>query len=124
MAIVLKKCGPADAMEVADIGRETYRQTFESHYDADVMAQYLDRAFDPDAVACELGNPQSDFWLLEVEGQMADYLKVNRGDAQTESREEGSIEIERIDLLKAFQGQGFGRVLFDRAMAFARASNS
>lgn len=124
MAMTFRACGPEDAQEVAAIGRETYRQTFEGHYDADVMAQYLDQAFDPDAVARELAHPQSDFWLLETRGHVAGYLKMNRGPAQTEAPEEGGIEIERIYLLRAFQGQGLGRALFDRAMDFARACES
>ncbi|WP_189518392.1 GNAT family N-acetyltransferase [Kushneria pakistanensis] len=122
--MTFRTCGPEDVLEVATIGRETYRQTFEGHYDADVMAKYLDHAFHPDTVANELGHPQSDFWLLETKGHVAGYLKMNRGLAQTEPQEEGGIEIERIYLLQQFQGQGFGRALFDKAMGFARASNS
>ncbi|ART63810.1 GNAT family N-acetyltransferase [Kushneria marisflavi] len=124
MAVVFKTCGPADALKVADIGRETYRQTFEGLYAPEVMTQYLDRAFAPDVVAGELEQPKSAFWLLEVDDQVAGYLKMNQGDAQTESQEEDGIEIERIYLLKAFQGRGLGRRLFDRAIAFARSSGS
>ncbi|MFC0336483.1 GNAT family N-acetyltransferase [Kushneria avicenniae] len=122
--MTFRACGPEDALEVASIGRDTYRQTFEGHYDPDVMAQYLDQAFNPDAVTKELDHPQSNFWLLETGGHVAGYLKMNQGLAQTEAQEEGGIEIERIYLLKAFQGQGFGRALFDRAMDFARACES
>lgn len=124
MAIVFNMCGPTDALKVVDIGCQTYRQTFENMYDADVMTQYLDRAFDLDVVTQELGNPQSRFWLLEVDGHVVGYLKMNWGLAQTEPQEGGGIEIERIYLLKAFQGRGLGRALFDKAMDFARASGS
>ncbi|WP_438766262.1 GNAT family N-acetyltransferase [Kushneria sp. TE3] len=124
MAVIATECGLAQASRVAAIGRETYRQTFESHHDADVMTQYLDRAFDISVVTKEIGHPQSGFWLLEVDGHVAGYLKMNHGLAQTEAQEDGGIEIERIYLLKAFQGQGHGRVLFDKAMAVARAYSS
>lgn len=124
MAVIFKVCGPEEASTVAEVGRETYRQTFEDLYDADVMTQYLERAFDISAVTRELANPQSRFWLLEVEGHVAGYLKMNWGLAQTELQEDGGIEIERIYLLRAFQGRGYGRALFDQAMDFARASGS
>ncbi len=124
MAVIFKVCGLADASSIADIGRQTYRQTFEHMCTAEVMTQYLERAFDISVVTQELGNPRSRFWLLEVDGQVAGYLKMNWGVAQTLNQEDDGIEIERIYLLKAFQGQGHGRALFDKAMAVARASDS
>lgn len=75
-------------------------------------------------VTQERGNPQSRFWLLEVDGHVVGYLKMNWGLAQTEPQEDGGIEIERIYLLKAFQGRGLGSALFDKAMDFARSSGS
>ncbi|SPJ34232.1 GNAT family N-acetyltransferase [Kushneria phyllosphaerae] len=124
MTVVFKACGPEDASTVAQVGRETYRQTFGPMNDEQIIMQYLDRAFDLDVVTKELGHPQSRFWLLEVDGHVAGYLKMNWGDAQTESREEDGIEIERIYLLKTFQGRGLGRMLFDQVMAVARSSGS
>jgi ribosomal protein S18 acetylase RimI-like enzyme len=41
------------------------------------------------------------------------YLKINEADAQTEQREEASLEIERIYIQKEFQGKGIGQYLLD-----------
>jgi ribosomal protein S18 acetylase RimI-like enzyme len=47
-------------------------------------------------------------------------LKINRGEAQTEKKEDNSLEIERIYVLEKFQGRRVGQMLFQKAVEIAK----
>ena len=56
------------------------------------------------------------FFFAEYHGELAGYLKVNVGEAQTEFREENGFEVERIYVLKKYYGSGVGAALMDHAI--------
>lgn len=121
MSFMIRQATLKDTNELVDIGRKTYFETFADLYPQEVMSEYLDEAFSIDQLADELKHQQSQFWLLEVEGLCAGYLKVNWGSAQTEMPEEPGLEIERIYLARKFKGAGFGKLLFEKAKEIAKA---
>jgi ribosomal protein S18 acetylase RimI-like enzyme len=47
-------------------------------------------------------------------------LKINFGDAQTELKDNKSVEIERIYVLQAFQGKKLGQALYEKAISIAK----
>ena len=73
--------------------------------------------------ASEIENKNSNFYFLIVNNQVAGYLKVNEGDAQTERVADNALEVERIYLKQNFQHQGFGLVLIKLAEELARKKN-
>ncbi len=115
MEHVMREASIRDLDTVVDLGRTTYYETFGDLAPPEIMTQYLDAAFDPKKIRREMLCKQSQFWILELEEQCAGYLKLNWDGAQTDLRESDGLEIERIYLLRAFQGMGFGRILFERA---------
>ncbi|WP_157959054.1 GNAT family N-acetyltransferase [Salinicola endophyticus] len=119
MPPTVRQATEQDIDVLAAIGRATYTETFAPHYPAQVIAQYLESAFASSNLATEIANGQSEFWLLEVDGVCGGYLKVNWGEAQTEHHDEDALEIERIYLLASLQGQGYGRILYDKAQEIA-----
>ncbi|WP_110666459.1 GNAT family N-acetyltransferase [Salinicola halophilus] len=119
MPATVRQATEHDIDALAALSRTTYTETFAAHYSAQTMAQYLESAFDTAALARELAASQSEFWLLEVDGTCGGYLKVNWGEAQTERQGANALEIERIYLLASLQGQGYGRTLYDKALAIA-----
>jgi ribosomal protein S18 acetylase RimI-like enzyme len=52
------------------------------------------------------------------------YLKLNVGASQTEVKDNDAIEIERIYVLKSFQGKRVGQLLFDKAIQIAKEQNA
>lgn len=58
-----------------------------------------------------------------VADEVAGYLKINTGDAQTEQVKNHALEIERIYLRQKFQHQGLGLVLIKLAEKIARKEN-
>ena len=105
---IFRSCTAADADQLIEMGRETYRDTFAGMTSDDVMAAYLDSAFERRKILGELSDPDSLFLFLLVGGELAGYLKVNEGPAQTDLREDAGLEIERIYLRRAVPGTRSG----------------
>jgi len=120
MQATLRPCSLADLNELQAIARQTYDDTFRAQNTPETMQAYLDSAFNEEKLAAELQTPGSNFYFLEVDGQQAGYLKLNRGEAQSDLREEDSLEIERIYLKSEYQGRGLGKWLLHQALAMAR----
>lgn len=52
--------------------------------------------------------------------EVAGYLKVNTGAAQSEPMGDEALEIERIYILEKFQKHGLGKQLFNKALEIAQ----
>jgi len=106
------------------IGRLTFFETFADCNTADNMRTYLDESFHQDKLACELQNPNSEFYFAVLESKIIGYLKLNFGQAQTELKNLNSLEIERIYVLKEFHGKRIGQLLYDKAIEIAHSKKS
>lgn len=106
---------------LVDLGRTTFVQTYAKDNSVDNMIEYLDEHFNLNQLASELNNPNSFFYLAEKENEYVGFLKLNTGDAQTEETEAAAFEVERIYVLKKFQGQRIGKLFMDKAIKVAKA---
>jgi diamine N-acetyltransferase len=118
------RCGFREAPVIADIGRRTFVETYADQTSAEDMREHLTDAYSRDQIEAELAEPDSTFFVAEVGDAVAGYLKVNRGQAQTELREEAGLEIESLYVLKTFQGHGIGAVFLDTAFEEARGGGA
>ena len=84
------------------------------------MISYFEKAFSDDRLSLELSNENSSFFFAYLDQQLAGYLKVNCGKAQTDLQEQNSLEVERIYVLKKFQGKRVGYQLFETALELAK----
>lgn len=110
----------SDLINLQQISRQTFRETFMDSNTTENMTQYLTENLSLEKLRTELSNEGSSFYFLEYETNIIGYLKINAGTAQTENKYEGSLEIERIYILSAYQGKGTGKLLLDHALEAAR----
>lgn len=115
----MKVCTIQDVSALQQIGKQTFYETFKELNSEENMNNYLQQAFNTEQLENELANPHSFFYLLNVNGQVAGYLKLNVLEAQTEPMGNDSLEIERIYLSNDFQGLGLGKTLFEHAYSRA-----
>lgn len=54
-----------------------------------------------------------------MNGQLVGYFKLNEHDAQTDIKTEESLELERIYVVKEFQGMQIGRLMLQKAIELA-----
>ena len=124
LSIEIRKVTAADAGLLQEIGRQTFYETFAGGNTAADLKKYLEESFSVDQLAFELADPESEFYFATLDNKVIGYLKINSGQAQTELKNENSIEIERIYVLKEFQGRYAGHILFEKALAVAGRSSA
>lgn len=122
-AYTIKKVTPADVKELQMVSRETFQATFAPFTAPDDMARFLKEDYATEKLLQEINNPNSRFFFLLVKNEVAGYLKVNVGDAQTEHVKANALEVERIYLRQKFQHQGLGLALIKLAEKIARSEH-
>jgi ribosomal protein S18 acetylase RimI-like enzyme len=113
-----------DIEQLQEIGRKTFYETFSSGNTEENMKKYLEEGFSKVKLTAELSNRNSEFYFATLDNNVIGYLKLNVGQSQTELKEEGALEIERIYVLKEFQGKKVGQILYEKAMEVARQRNA
>jgi ribosomal protein S18 acetylase RimI-like enzyme len=117
------KIGLSEIEQLRSISIETFVETFKDSNTENNLQQFLDEAYSLDQLKSELENPNSEFYFAKFGDEVMGYLKINIGEAQKESIGNNALELERIYILKKFQGKNIGQVLLDYAMEIARKNN-
>ena len=105
-----------DVEDLQIISKQTFFETFANENSESDMRNYLDENLSLDTLKKELFNTKSEFYVLSFNEKIIGYLKLNFGEAQTELKNNSSLEIERIYVLKEFHGQNIGQLLYNKAL--------
>ena len=120
MQLTLIECGAEHLSDLITLSRKTFEDAFAHLNDPEDFMAYLDSAFGKQAVTDELNNENSSFYFVYYGDDLAGYFKLNRGPAQTDIKDDGSLEIERIYVLKEYQGKKIGQWMISRIKEIAR----
>lgn len=118
--IQIKKISIAALDQLQTLARQTFTESFAALNTEANMKVYLDNNLSREKLEEELANEHSEFYFAWYDDQVIGYLKLNHAPAQTDLHDEKSLEIERIYVLKAFQGQKIGQLLYEKALEIAR----
>lgn len=118
--MLIKKCNLEDINALQTVAQQTFYETFAAVNTEQDIQDYLINVLSQTALKQQLNNPHSSFYLLQINNQIAGYLKLNIETAQTEDDDPTAMEIERIYLLQAFQGQNLGQILLNKAIELAK----
>lgn len=122
--IKIRKITIKDITELQKIGKQTFHETFASGNSEENMQKYLDERFSIEKMTAELNDKNAMFYFAQLENKIVGYLKINFGDSQTELKDDKSLEIERIYVLKEFQGKKIGQIIYDKAIEIAKQKNA
>jgi ribosomal protein S18 acetylase RimI-like enzyme len=120
MNIKIRKINILDLPQLQEIGISTFSETFTEHNTKEDLEKYLKESFAADKLSAELNNQYSSFYFAELNEEIIGYLKINFGDAQTELKDNKSVEIERIYVLQAYHGKKIGQLLYNKAIEIAK----
>ena len=120
MDYTIKPITTSDVEKLQKVSRETFKATFDPYTAPNDMVRFLEEDYETVKLVKEIENPNSRVYFLMVQNEIAGYLKINVGDAQTEHLRENALEVERIYLRSSFQHRGLGNVLLDFAEKTAR----
>ncbi|WP_394974331.1 GNAT family N-acetyltransferase [uncultured Croceitalea sp.] len=108
MKLNFQKCCEKDVKVLSKISRETFIDAFEKQNDPTDFKNYISKAFSLEAIHKELCNTASHFFFIYIDKKLIGYFKLNEFDAQTELKEKKGIELERIYIIKEYQGKSLG----------------
>lgn len=109
-----------DIVELQKISRQTFHETFAALNTEENMSKYLNDELSIEKLGNEMRNPDSRFYFAVYNDRVIGYLKLNFASAQTELKDSRALEIERIYVLKEFQGRHIGQLLYEKAIQVAR----
>lgn len=120
MELRLQKCGLDQLDLLVDISIKTFEDAFEKDNNPEDFASYLDFAFNPDRIAAEVKDKDSNFYFVYLNTEMVGYFKLNQMEAQTDIKDGDALELERIYVLKEFQGKQIGKWMLEQIIILAK----
>lgn len=117
--LIIRAVNPYEVEQLQAISKQTFFESFSSVNTEENMRQYLEEGFSLDKLAAELGNELSQFYFAILDGRVIGYLKLNKGQAQTDIADNNALEIERIYVLKPYHGKQVGQMLYAKAIDVA-----
>ncbi len=110
-----------DNKKLLQIGRSTFYDAFGPPVNSEEnINSYLNEKFTLENITAELQNPKSTFYFAILNTETVGYVKLNWDDAQTEPMDARAMEIERIYVVKEYQGNRIGQILFEKALQVAK----
>jgi len=119
--VTIQKLTLADADVLLALSKKTFFDFFAHLNKPEDMEAYSSVAFTPQKIQSELSNPNSHFFFAMLNGEIAGYLKLNYGTAQTEFQDSNAVEIERIYVLAEHHGKKIGHQFIDFTLKEAAA---
>ena len=87
------------------------------------MQHYLENNFSKEQLTKEIENNYSEFYFAILENKVIGYLKINYSTAQTELKDDHTLEVERVYVRNNYYGKGVGQQLLDYAIQIAKQKN-
>lgn len=116
----MEAVSPERAADLAGLKAATFVETFAADNDSKHVQAHVAREFTAEAVRRTLEDERcSTWWLLDDEVPVG-FLKVNRGESQTEPHLSDGLEVEQIYVLASHHGQRLGGRLMEHAMSTAQ----
>jgi ribosomal protein S18 acetylase RimI-like enzyme len=122
LRISLAKANPATAAQLADLGRQTFQDTFAATTSPANMGAYLSENFGPEKQMAELQDRENTFLLAHMQNELVGYAKLRDNSAlglPAEQDAAGRLEIERLYVRDDWQGTGLGAALMRGILALA-----
>jgi ribosomal protein S18 acetylase RimI-like enzyme len=115
---------PNEINALQKISKDTFVEAFSNQNTEENMRKYLEENLSIQQLTNELLNSESSFYFARMDEKIIGYLKVNFGKAQTDFKEDDSIEIERVYVLSEFQEKEVGKKLLDKAIEISSEKNA
>ena len=109
-----------DANLLAELGAQTFAETFTEDNTPEDMSSYLADSFNLEKLTAELADPLSIFYIAEVDGHAAGYAKIHSGEALDGVEGQKPIELVRLYVSRKWLGRGVGQALMQRCIDEAR----
>jgi ribosomal protein S18 acetylase RimI-like enzyme len=127
LRIFIAKANLATATRLAELGRQTFSETFAASNTPENLAAYLAEAYSPEMQLAQLQDPTVTCLLAEMQGQTVGYALLqenSRLGLPAETTASRQLEIKQLYILEDWIGTGLGKALMQRALDIAQASHA
>ncbi len=119
-SIYIRKATIEDCNTIVDLGRKTFVETYSEITDNIALQAYIEKKFTPEVIEKEMNKPDACFYIGFLNNEPTAFTKM-RSDRKAKGMEQvNSIEIERIYVLKEYQGLKVGKLMMDSCKEIAR----
>ncbi len=119
-SLVIRTATPADGEKLALLSRDTFCETFTAQNTPENMQDYLDTHFTPASLQKELNDPATVFFIAWLNGEPVGYTKLKVASPLHQPVKTPAMEMERLYVRKAQQGQKIGAALLQQGLNFSR----
>jgi ribosomal protein S18 acetylase RimI-like enzyme len=120
MKILIRSASTEDYIPLAEIGHETFYETWRPVNTEDDMQMYLKKSFDLGKIKSEIEDKDvNTFFLAFADDKLVGYCKMRCDRYYEEFGKESPIEIERIYVRKEFQRKKIGKALMDKCIDYS-----
>ncbi|MFS4466326.1 GNAT family N-acetyltransferase [Maribacter sp. 2210JD10-5] len=119
MVLQYEKCDESNLEQLLEISKKTFSDAFETDNDPNDFKTYLNVAFTKEILNSAINNPNIAFFFTYLGEKLVAYFKLNTSEAQTDVKLSESMELERIYVLKEFQGRGIGEAILTKIKKIA-----
>ncbi len=117
---MIRNATDADATQLAEFGARTFYESFAADNTPEDMQNHLDSAFSAQKQLAEIRDPDIETLILLDDGSWAGFAQLRAGKRSAGVPEQGSIELWRFYVDKAWHGQGVAANLMESAKHHAR----
>jgi diamine N-acetyltransferase len=121
--IEIRKATVSDLETIQKISIQTFTETFAAVNTPENITDYIKDSLNTEQLSAELNNLSSQFYIAYSNDEVVGYLKINFGDAQTETINENALEVQRIYVLQNFHGKNIGQLLLDEVKKIAQTTD-
>ena len=120
--MVIRPAVPADAQELALLGKRHWRETYVDLIPASDLESYLAEAFGPSQQAAELADPACRTLVLAEGGVLLGYAWLRAKAPEVEVPFDSPLEVARFYVDRALHGTGAARSLMAAVLAHAASA--
>ncbi len=119
--VIIRRAKGHDAAALAQIGEQTFRESYTHLTRPGDLEMYLKGAFGPDIQAAEIEDPRVCYLVAEAEGATIGYVKLTDEPAPPCVTGPNPVKLSRIYVLNDWKQRGIGSLLMKAALMKAKS---
>lgn len=117
--VSIRKAGLEDAETIVNVGKKTFWETYSEAGLNGTLSTYVEQKFNLEKITAELNRNDTEFYLGYVDNQPVAFTKLRNDRVVKGIEGKKALEIERIYVLKEYQGFKVGKEMMDSCKKMA-----